>query len=194
MDKTVKRILWCSLATLLVVGIIGVALLYKPGIQSSLGSVSNAKVNLIGTRVGTSTTGVDFGTATSTTFYPVWIGSNIDTAIINIRTTAVRGGSNSVNFEVLKSNDASCYTATTTTVLNAIVTGDINWYDAGYNLKDLAGTVTIPVATTTFTWYPTAAKQGKNIVLKDLGVNCIGLNVTASGTTLYAELITKEFN
>lgn len=55
MEKTVKSILWCSLITLLVVVIIGVALLYKPGIQLPLGSTVQGNDYYYNTQVATTT-------------------------------------------------------------------------------------------------------------------------------------------
>lgn len=196
MDKTLKKLLWTSVITLIVVVILGVIFLLSGGSNPptiSFGSIGNKAIDVIGTRVGTTTTGIDFGTATTTKFYPVNIGIDIDAAMFSIKTTSVLAPNPGVNIEIVKSNDSSCETATTTTVMNVPTASQINWYDQSMHLYNVVNTRALSAATNTITWYPTTAGQGKEIMLDNLGVRCIGFNVSASGTTLFAQLVTKQY-
>lgn len=160
----------------------------KPLIIGS--SMPNTAVDLIGTRVGTSTTGVAFTSTSTITSYTKFVGSDVDEAILSITPTAA--SSATVLLNVFGSNDSQCDTATTTstTLANKV---DINWYDLNTNILNLAGSNSaIVAATSTITWSPTGAKQGKQLVLTNLNNQCLRFDVAATSTTLYAQLKTKQ--
>ena len=191
MDKIVKKILWCSLATLLVVVIIGVILFYKPSVQSNFGGMGSGANNLIGTRVSTTTTGVAWGAATTTNRYTHYIGADVDEVTFFLQTTAAVASS-SVLMNIFASNDQYCNTATTSTTMNVPTVSEINWYDASYLIKDLAGSATIAVATGTVTWYPKTAQLKKIINLENVNARCLALEVASADTSLYAAITKKQ--
>lgn len=156
--------------------------------EDSVGGLSPAAVNLIGTRVGTSTTGVAYTSTSTVNTYRKMISSDVDEATIDLITTAASAAT--VNFSLFASNDNGCDTATTTGDAERIA--DINWFDAGYLAKGLDYSTTIAAATTTFTWSPTAAGQGKRIVFENIAARCLRLDLAATSTTLYASLKTKK--
>ena len=158
------------------------------------GNTAGIPVPIVWTHTGTTTTGVGFYcrfTASST--YPVLVGAETDTATLTFKTVSASttpGGE--VAFSILASNDWSCETATTTTIYNYPLKQEINWYDAGTFVVDRSQSLTIPVATTTFKWLPTGANQNKSITLTNLNSRCLALEVNASSTVLFVELMTKQ--
>ena len=155
------------------------------------GGNSAAPVDVIGTKVGTSTSPGHF-CATSTAFYPTLIGNSMDEAIYTIHPSNASSAAMAV-FNVLMSNDAQCDTATTSSQMNAPLRSDIKWQDAGTLIKDLAGSATITTGTSSILWATVnTATAGEIIALENLNARCLGLYVTASGTDLMVQLTTKE--
>lgn len=146
--------------------------------------------DLIGTKTGTSTSPVGFygdNTVASST-YTTKIGNRYkDLTFYN---QAVNASSSAmVYFSVLGSNDMDCDTATTSTSLaNTIVTGDINWFDIGQNVKNLAGSQTL-AGTSTIAWDTSGADgTGNTFTLTDVNTECVRLEVSASSTELWTQL------
>lgn len=168
--------------------LLGASLLGINNDNLSVGGNTATAVDLIGTRVGTSTTGVAFTSTSTVTSYRKFIGGSVDEAVLNIIPTAASNAT--VYISVLASNDSQCDVSTTTS--SGVNAQDINWYDALYTLKGLAGSTTFTAATSTITWSPTLAKAGKQIVLTNLNTNCLRFDIAATSTTLYAQLKTKQ--
>ena len=98
-------------------------------------------------------------------------------------------------FSVLGSNDAYCDTASTTTgTLNPVLVKDINWFDVGDHLKGKVHATALPTSTTTIPWTSPSVQSGREIILTDVGYDCLALQVSASGTVLWVQAITKESN
>lgn len=159
-------------------------------VKGTVATSTGIAYDLIGTQTATSTTGVSFPTyATST--YSVHIGK-VDTAAIFMRTTAITNDTGGkVNYEVLASNDENCHTATTTTSGDVPLKTEITWYDAAPFLLNRDAITTLPAATTSLTWVPTAVEQGRIIPFANLTAKCLALRVSASSTSLYAQIVTK---
>lgn len=193
----VKKIAWYSLLTLIMVVIIGGIILFKGNTQNpiSLGGQAGATViDVVGTRIGTSTTAVQFVSNSATSTYITKIGNETDSVnykvYIKTASTTVQGPN--VRFSILASNDSSCDTATTSSAtLNAVVMSNINWYDAGTHLLNLAGSAAMTAATTTYAWAPQSAGTGRNIVLTELNARCLALQTSASGTAIYIQMQKK---
>lgn len=190
MTKTNKLSIGILLGIAVVIGILLGVSYFKD--RTAFAGLSSAARDLVGTRVGTTTTPVLFYTPSATTTYPILIGGDIDTAVISLIATASTTGS-LMNLAILGSQDSQCDTATTTTSLpNTIVTGDINWFDVSSNIKDLAGSTSLTGTTTVISVSSTAASYGKEIVLTDLNVRCLALQVNASSTNLYSQIRIKQ--
>ena len=161
---------------------------------TSLGVATNSAgeaVVLIGTQTGTTTAGVYFSNTAATTTYPFVIGSKTKEVSLKLSPTQASTTGSNISLNILASNDYDCGTATTTTIFNVPTVEQIHWYDAGYTyLREFAGSLTIPTASTTLSWSPTAG-QGRVITLTDVNAKCLALAVHASSTTLYAEFVTK---
>ena len=187
--------------TLIILVGIGVAVFSKPlfGEELTLGnSASNAAIDLVGTRTGTSTAGADFSVfKTASSSYIAYISGDTDTAIISLKATAASTTGTAVYMNILASNDEDCITASTTynSPYNNIVVTDINWYDATSHIKNIT-TATVAsmltAATTTIVWQPANVGIGKEIILTDLNANCLRLNINATSTKLYGQLRTKQ--
>lgn len=197
-----KTIIISVIALLLVVGIASAVtvsvdeLRALMGNEQSLGGrqiISGYAVDLIGTRVGTTTAGVVFASGSATTSYPIFIGSDIKEVTYTIKNTDANAG-NTAKFSLLGSNDLDCDTATTTTSFaNTIVTGDINWFDIGDNFKDKVHSTSLIAATSTITMDVITQGKGRQIILTNLNYECLSLRVKAS-STLYAQIKTKQNN
>ena len=167
---------------------VGYALFNGNIVGSNPGSIRN----IIGTRVGTSTTGVNFYAADTINTYTTFVGDSVDSAIYTIKTTDASSTAN-VKFQLFASNDDQCDTASTSSNTVATVS-QINWYDAAPFIVNLTASTTligIQSATTTIDWSPTAANQGKNLILNNINTRCLSLRVIASSTSLFAQLKTK---
>lgn len=160
-------------------------------------STTGEAYDVIGTRVGTTTTGVAHYLATTvgSTTYPWRIGNKVDTVTYYFRTTTASSTGAYVSFAVLASNDLNCETASTTNVNaseNVVTTDQVNWYDIGMLLKDYAGSLTIPAATTTFIWNPTGSNQTETATFMNLNAKCIALSLNASSSIIHVQMVTKS--
>lgn len=159
---------------------------------------TNSTVDIVGTRVGTTTTGVQFlpsilSTATST-HYASSTGS-ITSAQITLK--AVAASSTAVGpkvyLSIFGSNDFNCRTSTTSASANqfegqlTVVMNDINWYDIGPHFSGLENSSgTLSTGTSTIDWTPLAG-QSLDIELTNLDYQCLKFEVRASSTQLFIQ-------
>lgn len=184
--------------TILVSLIFLIGIVYK---QESLGLASNQFIpyaqDVIGTKSGTTTTFVGFGVTgnnnhTATTSYVTKTGGEIDEAIYTFQAKA--SSSATVAFALFGSNDDYCNTATTSTVLDKVTTGDIFWVNLAEHYRGKVHGTSISTATSSLAWNTSgynAGKAGTEIVLTDLGFECLRLDVSGSSTELRAQIKTK---
>lgn len=166
--------------------------------RSALRNIANTAGepnDLIGTRVGTTTTGIPFAVYGASSTYPFRIDSEVDevTVLLNpvLASTTAEGGG--VIFSMFQSNDFDCDTASTTATLAYPIKNEITWYDAMSHLNRLAGSLSnLSNGTTTLFW-PLAGSNTvrKEVTLTNLNTRCLMLEITASGTVLYAEYKAK---
>ena len=154
----------------------------------------NYASDVIGTKVGTTTTMVGFYTdMTASSSYINKIGGKTDMATYTFAAQASSTPSGQVAVSFWGSYDDGCETASSTTSFDDIVlTGDVNWfmlnsYQLGISTTHLA---TLPVSTTTLNWFPAGnvPLNKQNIVLKDLNYECLKMNLSASSTKLWTQL------
>lgn len=164
-------------------------------------TTSGRVVNLIGTRTGTSTTGVGFGitgsggySATST--YALYIGPQTDTVtlyfdVVNASTTP----DGQVAFSLLAANDLNCETTITTSPDNRPTAEQIKWYDATDRLagvtQSAANNYLYGAGTTTIK-FTAVAGLNKSYTFTNLNSNCIGLAVSGSSTEIQVQAIRKS--
>lgn len=158
-------------------------------VDPSVGTaIISAPSDLVGTKTGTSTVGIGFY-ASTTRSYVKRIGANTDNLALTLM--AIKASSTSVNLNILASNDKDCDTATTSAdVGNPVLMRDVNWFDAGSHILNLAGASAITTATSTIGWYPSAG-QAKEVILTNLNAECLKFNFTASGIELWSQIKKK---
>lgn len=197
MDKLNKSI-WIIGGTIIVSLIFLIGISFK---EKGLGLATNLFIpyaqDVIGTKVGTTTTFVSFGVAgddghAATTSYVTKIGGNINEAIYSFE---ARGSSTaSVAMAFYGSNDDYCDTATSSTILDRVVTGDIFWVNLDEHFRNKVHGTSISSATTSLAWDTSnysAGKAGKEVVLTDLGFECLRLDISGSSTELRAQIKVK---
>ena len=177
------------------IAFIGLAYFGILNYQNAQGSsaASNA-VDLIGTRVGTTTTGVAFAPFSGTTTFRTYIGGETDTVTLTLRSVGASTTNGVLNMNILASNDASCFATTTTaggTVPNQVVTADINWYDALPYIKGATGATALANATGTIQWLMSGS-QGKQLVFTDLVASCLAVEARGASTSVLAQVRTKQ--
>ena len=176
----------------LIGGIIGFNLNQPDGLGLATTEFRNYASDVIGTKIGTTTTGVLWPAATTTKEYIIKTGGGIKQATFTVKPTVTPAAwSQDVLLNFYGSNDDYCDTATITSVLDKVITSEINWFDIGTNLREFAGSQTIAGATSTITATFAKTIQGKVINLTDLNYECLKVGVVASGTTLWAQVKTK---
>ena len=176
----------------LIGGIIGVNLNQPDGLGLATTEFRNYASDVIGTKTGTTTTGVLWPAATTTKEYIIKTGGGIKQATFTIKPTVTPATwSQEVLLNFYGSNDDYCDTATTTSSMDKVITSEINWFDIGTNLREFAGSQTIAGATSTITATFAKTIQGKVVNLTDLNYECLKVGVVASGTTLWAQVKTK---
>ena len=160
-------------------------------------SFVNYASDIIGTKVGTTTTMVGFYTnMTASSTYISKIGGQADMATYTFEASASSTPSGQVAVSFWGSNDDGCETASSTTSFDDIVlTGDVSWfmlnsYQLGTSATHLA---TLPTGTTTLNWFPlgNVPLNKQNIILKDLNYECLRMDLSASSTKLRAQLKIK---
>ena len=155
---------------------------------------TNIAYNLIGTRVGTTTTGVYFSDGTATTSYPIIITKAANEATLLLYAVSASSTGAHAALSIFGSNDFDCDTASTSSgTLNNMTTGAVMWFDIGNNVSGLAGSQTITNASSTISWSPTTS-LGKAITITDLHYDCIKVDVNASSTIMHAQIITNNLN
>ncbi len=160
------------------------------GVSGAL-EMSNA-TDLIGTKVGTTTTGADFrvtanGGQSASTTYPFFIGGAVENIVITLKVKAASSTAN-VRFAILASSDTNCDTASTTsTYANIVLVKDINWFDAYSFIKDSTVISSYAAGTSTIEWTNPKAGTGKLLTLTDVNANCLALQVSGSSTSVWAQ-------
>lgn len=173
---------------------------YKISKNEALGgpfaTTTGEAYNVVGTRVGTTTTAVSFGISngkvSATTTYPVGIGNGVDTASFFFDITQASTTGSFVLASFLTSNNASCHTAITTTNDNVPTVNQIKWFDAGDKIQNVTTSSLLrPSGTTTlqFAVYPGTNKE---ITLKNMNSRCIALEVAASATAMQVQMVGKS--
>lgn len=163
-----------------------------PKAQKTEGAILAGPTNLIGSRVGTTTTGAyfkSFDTASTSAITRINGADEVMFTLLAVSASSTPGGS--VHLSFLGSNDYDCDTATTTTIYNKVIMSDINWYDIGSRVVGLAGSQTVSTGTSTLVWVPNESKQAETITLEKLNFTCVKAVVSASSTILYMTSKTK---
>lgn len=159
------------------------------GATPSAGAEIDYASDVIGSRTGTTTIGAYFATETASTTYRVRTGGASQAVFTVLVTHASTTAHASFNF--YGSNDWDCATASSTGGnLNPILTSDINWYDIGTHLNNLAGSATLSTATSTISWTPTAGASN-DIVLTNLNYECIKVDASALASILLMQVRLK---
>jgi len=190
-----KNFLFGGITAILIIAVIW---LYLPKTNKALGNVQIwGPTDIVGTKIGTTTTGVNFAvnagvegySATST--YVATTTALTDVLIFTVKALAASSTAG-VHFSILGSNDYKCDTATTTTIYDVITMKQINWFDIGSHVAGLAGSQTISTGTSTIVWENPAVAQGKDIVLTNVNYNCVALQVSGSSTVLWIQRHSKS--
>jgi len=146
--------------------------------------------DVVGTRVGTTTTPVyytGFGATTTKITKVSGLSEVIYTITAPVASTTAEGGG-IVHFAITGSNDWDCATASTTGGLqNPILAKDIFWYDVGTSVSEYAGTLALGNGTTTFSTIMTP-HLGKTITLKDINYECLKFEADATSTALFVQM------
>lgn len=160
------------------------------GAESSAGPEIDYASDVIGTRVGTTTAGVYFLNTAASSTYRVGVGG-ADEATFTVLPTIASSTGAIAHFTFWGSNDFDCTTSSTTGgSLNPILTTDINWYDIGDHVDNLAGTQSLSATSTVaMTIYQ---GLGKDIVLSNLNYQCIKISAHASSTYLLMQARLKN--
>lgn len=157
--------------------------LNKP-VEKSLAGVASGAFNVIGTRVGTTTTGGGFYGAAATngsTSMPFNIGTQTDSVNFTIRLIGASTTPSSIfTWAVLGSNDFNCETAsTTTTANNQVIKKDVNWYKlGGTDMGQLTNS--------------SGAATGTTVSFTNLTFQCLNFEANGSSTVALVQMITKD--
>jgi hypothetical protein len=150
-------------------------------------AVQITQTAIIGTRSGTTTTPVNFygksGYTATTSYYATSSGAQIATFSFKV---VEASSSAALSLSFFGSNDNECATLRTTAATNTVVQKDINWYDIGSHIAELAGTQTLSSATSTIAG-PVANGQGKDITFTNLNYQCLKVDASGSSTRVYLE-------
>lgn len=161
-------------------------------INTSTESYLNGSADVVGTHVGTSTTGVAVAANSATTSVVSKIAQGISKAIYTIKVTAVASTTNNnLNVSVQGSTDYLCETNSPAASSTTDVTIDkINWFDAMNHLTNKVHNTAF-VATGTSAILSASnvvAGQGNEIVLENLNYRCLRFNYSGVSTTIYTGL------
>lgn len=163
----------------------------KLGVTTNL---SDEPMVLVGTVVGTTTTGVSFYSRQASTTYPFRLAKLASDVTFNIQTFGTSTGPNGfATFSILSSNTAQCDTASTTysTPNNNVIVSDIKWSDAGNHLKNAAAVTSLSTGTTTIGFTHNSSQLGKELILTNVTSKCLALEVAASSTVLAVTVTAK---
>lgn len=148
----------------------------------SAGAEIDYASDVIGSRVGTTTASTYFFNSAASSTYKVGVSGASQATFTVLPTIASTTGA-LATFAFYGSNDWDCITASTTGgTQNPILTSDINWYDIGNHVAELAGTQAI-TGTSTVSILSIAQGLGTDIVLSNLNYQCI--KVEAHGSSTY---------
>ena len=155
--------------------------------------VTGTLYDIIGTNVGTTTTGVYFADTAASSSYPFIISTEVDTATLYLQATNASSTGAEFTFSIFGSNDYDCDTASTTAgTLNNVIVSDIDWYDMGSLNLNTDGSLAISSATTTYAWHSQLTSPKKTITLTNLNTRCLKLEVHGSSTVMYVGVVTKS--
>lgn len=177
-----KKTIILVIALLLVVGAV-IVIANNTKEEFSLGVVDTGN-DVIGTKSGTTITGVDFrvtgaGGQSATTSYITKISHNWDTAIYTFKVTEASTTAN-MQFEFLGSNDVNCDS-------EAVV----NWTDASKHIRDIAYASSLAVGTTTVSWINPTVGTVRSVILTDLAYKCLAVEASGSSTQAWAQITGK---
>lgn len=151
--------------------------------------------DVVGTKSGTSTTGVYFAPDSTTSTYVSKIGGSVDIGVYTIKVLSASSTATSplITLALEGSNDDYCDTSTSTTIFDKVTTGQINWFPASNHLLGKTQNTALTNATSTYfiTWASPMTGASNEIILTDLNWECLRLNVQASSTIFWAQLKTK---
>lgn len=164
---------------------------------SGLGGMGTGPQNVIGTKIASTTTVVNFIGTTATTTYPTYIGRDIDTAIYTIGAENATSTDGYAYFSILSSDDNQCWTSSTSysSAFNNILKGEIFWADASDHILNASATIAFDNATGTIAWVDIGEanhRKTRQIILTNLNSQCLALEVKASSTDLWATISTKQ--
>ena len=164
--------------------------------EANMGGMASSVRDIFGAKgTATSTTPVGFyGANVGSTTYPVFIGEDTDSAVISLYTEKASSSAANWQLSILGSNDVKCDTATTSSdVGNQVLVGQVHWFDIGDHLTNKVHSTSLPTGTTTLQYVNPAVETGKMLILENLNYKCIALSVSASSTTGWAQVRTKEY-
>ena len=189
------------IAIIAVIVCIGVAigyLIHQPAVNLGLETSSfiNYGGDLVGTKVGTTTTGVNFrvtasGGQSATSSYITKIGS-ANKAVITNQIMKASSTAN-LHFSLLGSNDFGCATssASTDNTVDMPLPSEIAWFDIGDHLLNKVHSTSLPVGTSTLQWVNPKAGTGQPIILDSLSYECLNFQVSGSSTVLRSQIRLK---
>ena len=206
MEMTTKSKIGLALLLALFFGLTGYAG-YRSQVEPVVGAATNTIIKVygdfVGTRTGTSTTGVAFsvkngGISASTSYYKK-IGNGKDFATLIFKATMASTSASLVQADVFGSLDSFCdATATSTTdvacVGDCFLTTDVNWFSAGDHFKQTSHLVDVlnDSSSAFVKWVnPVTTTPGVEISLDKINYECLRLDVAASSTELYVGIGTK---
>jgi len=159
---------------------------YRPAEKAFSGS-ANGAYDIIGTKSGTTTTGLGFyelPATNGTTSIPLVVRPETDLVSFTIQ---VDNASTSAAFSwrILASNDTGCETSTTTTVFADTITMDqINWFDVNESAQSLYPSEGMLTATNA---------TGTTVMLDDLNYACLLFEANGSSTSAWVQSRFKAF-
>jgi len=193
--KNKINLIVCSFCILLSVFLILLAFFLKNNNSVLASRAYTTAVDLVGSRSGTTTTGVAFANNSATNTYRSIVGEEADSLTYTIKATVVGAaalGTANAQFSFIASNDPACGTTTSTTLEQwATTTGQINWFDVSPNLLGVTNTLSLPAGTGTIIWNPSSAGHGRQITLTELSAKCVALQISGSSTSLWVQTRTK---
>lgn len=183
--------------------ILGVALIVLNGVleaQPALGMASSSFFkytgDVIGSKTGTSTVYVEFGTnstggRSATSSYVTKIDNR--STVAYFFQVGAASSSADVLFSILASNDDYCDTATSSADYgDPVIKSNINWFDAAPFLDGHAAQSLTNGSSTPGVWNTSnGAGTGRTVLLTNVVAQCLKLDINASSTKLRAEIRTK---
>lgn len=160
-------------------------------ITPKLGGVASGLFDVVGSKIGTSTTAVGFygsQSANGTSTYSTFIGQGVDTATFTIQAKTASSSSSSVGWKIWGSNDGTCATTLTTASSTqntglSITKSQINWFDLNADNSRSSGWF-VP------NWAGNASSTA--VTLTNLNWGCLKLDLTGSSTSLWVQLQTRN--